>query len=561
MDLQSKIFSFQTRITILFIHTLFVSCGKIVDNSVDNSPVVFYMNLDEGLSTLDPAYARDQSSGWMVTQLFNTLVSLDDKLQIAPSLAHSWEIGKEGTEYTFHLRQGIQFHKHPSSGMDSAYYLRAEDVVYSFMRICDPQIASSGFWIFNQKIKGLEEYRSGKATTISGLRNPNDSTVVIELVRPFPPFLGLLSMPYGSIVPKKQVEKDPEFFRSHPLGTGPFRFFQWQEGNHLILHKNTEYFEFNGSERLPYLDAIMVQFIPSRLSAFVAFTQGKIDMIHAMDNSFKDEILFPDGRIKPAYAQNYQVMIQPQLNTEYLGILVDKDKHAGHALRDPRVRQALNYAIDKEKMIKYLLNGLGSAADAGFMPEGTPGFDRSTVKGYYYDPEKAKSLLAAAGYPGAARFPQLTLYSTAKYAHIAEFIQKSFENIGIRAQIQSLQGGALRKEIYTSQIQFWRASWIADYPDGENYLALFYSPNFSPGGPNTTHFSNSTFDRLYQQSLTETEDSLRYGLYQEMERLMLREAPIIPLYYDRSFRIIQKNISGMKVNAMNHLNLKMVEKN
>jgi len=518
------------------------------------------MNLDAGLSTLDPAYARDQASDWMTAQLFNGLVELDTALQVRPAIAKSWDISPDGLRYTFQLRRDAYFHLHPALGSDSTRTVMASDFVYTFTRICDPQTASTGQWIFNGKIEGLSDFQRGDAKGISGFRALDDSTFQIELTRPFPPFLGLLAMPYGRVVPREVVQAMGEAFRMRPVGTGPFQLFDWEENNYLILHKNPQYFELQGDQQLPYLDAVKVDFIPSRLSAFIEFVQGKLDMLNGLDDSYKDELLRTDGTVNPDYAQKFRVVRAPQLNTEYLGMLVDSTLDATHPLLDPRVRRALNYAIDREKLVTYLLNDMGYPAHAGFIPKGMPGFATSKVSGYSYNPDSARILLHQAGYPGGEGLPILNLNSTQKYANISAYIQKSFENIGVKLAIQNLQGGALRKAIYNSQIHFWRASWIADYPDGENYLALFYSGNHSPSGPNTTHYHNPEFDRLYQQAMQYPQDSIRFELYHAMENLMLEAAPIIPLYYDRSLRLVQPYIEGFYGNPMNHLILKYVRK-
>ncbi|MDX1909185.1 MAG: ABC transporter substrate-binding protein [Bacteroidia bacterium] len=531
-----------------------------MDNAVHDR--VFYFNIDEGLSTLDPAFARARANIWTTTQLFNGLLSLDSALVLRPAIAHRWEISPDGRTYRFFLRQDVYFHRHPAFGPDSTRRVTARDFVYSFTRICDPATGSTGQWIFNGKITGLKAFTDGQATTITGFEAVNDSVLQIHLDAPFPPFLGLLAMPYGFVVPEEAVRWYGDDFSAHPVGTGPFQFFRWTDGQRLIFHRNPHYFETRGDRRLPYLDAVSISFIPSRLSAFIAFLQGKLDFIGDLDNAYRDEILRPDGSIQPEMARQYQIQLAPQLNTEYLGILTDPDLPItqGHPLADLRVRQALNLAIDRERLVRYLLYGMGYPASAGIIPYGMPGYSPGAVAGYGFDPGRARTLLADAGFPGGRGLPELTLYTTPKYAALSEYVQKSLENIGIRLRIQSLQGGALRKEVYNGNALFWRASWIADYPDGENYLSLFYSPNMAPAGPNTTHFSSPAFDQLYRQALTETRDSLRYVLYHRMERLVLASAPVIPLYYDRSFRILQPGVHGLRGNPMNHLFLKEVYK-
>lgn len=537
---------------------LFTSCGK-PGKSVDK-PQVFHMNLSEGLNTLDPAFARSRGRIWMTAQVFNGLVALDSALNVVPSISKKWDISPDARTYTFILRDSVFFHEDPVFGKSETRKVVAEDFRYSFTRICDPATASTGKWIFSGKILGLEEFVSGKENGVAGFRALNDSTFQVELTRPFPAFLSLLAMPYGYVVPREAVDHYGEDFQVNPVGTGPFRFFRWEEGNFLILHKHPHYFEKEGGQRLPHLDAVKVSFIPSRLSAFIEFVQGKLDFIGDLDNSYKDEVLNLDGSIRGDYGERFQFLLAPQLNTEYLGFQVDEGLEVaqGHPLLDVRVRKAFNYAIDRKKITSYLLNGMGYPANSGFVPYGMPGFSAQKVPGFTFDPDTASLLLAEAGYPDGEGLPEITLYATQEYATIMAFVQKSLENIGVKVDIQNLQSGALRREIYGSRVNFWRASWIADYPDGENYLGLFYSKNHSPSGPNTTHFASEEFDRLYEKALKVTDDSMRQGIYRQMDRLMLEEAPIIPLYYDRSFRMLQNKWTGLSSNPMNHLFLKGV---
>ncbi|TAE46356.1 MAG: ABC transporter substrate-binding protein, partial [Bacteroidetes bacterium] len=398
------------------------------------------MNLDEGLTTLDPAFASSRNPLWMTEQVFNGLVELDSALRLQASLAQSWDLSADGKTYTFHLRGDVFFHRDPCFGAAETRKMKASDFVYSLTRICQPVLASPGLWVFNGKVRGVGEFREGKALTISGFRAPDDSTFVIELNEAFPPFLSLLAMPYGYVLPYEAVDYYGDRFREHPVGTGPFYIYRWNEGQRLILHKNPVYFEWEQGQRLPGVDAVSVSFIPSRLSAFIEFVQGKLDFVGDLDNSYRDELLYPDGTLKEAYAEKYQFLLAPQLNTEYLAFQVDQslDHVKNHPLSDIRLRKAINYAIDRKKLVKYLLNGMGYPAESGFIPFGMPGFDSLAVRGYTFDPEAARRLLAEAGYPGGKGLPPLVLNSTQKYEHISEFIQKSLENVGIRVQVQNM---------------------------------------------------------------------------------------------------------------------------
>ena len=535
---------------------LLVSCGKQPTDEVMRG--VFRLNLPKGVSSLDPAYARDQNMTWMCAQLFNGLVELDENLRIIPSIAHKYEVSDSGKSFTFFLREDVRFHKHPVFGPDSTRIVTAKDFKYAFTRICDPSTASPGLWIFNGKVKGVGDFNQGIASEVAGFQIVDKFIFRIRLDQPFPPFLSLLTMPFASVVPEEAIELFGRDFRSNPVGTGPFCFKAWDEGNSLVLMKNRAYFE----KGLPYLEAIQVSFIESELSSFVEFTQGKLDFINGLDESFKDELVLQNGDISPAYVEKYNFLVAPQLNVEFIAIQMDTSLTIarGHPLADRKVRQALNYAIDRPKLVRYLLNGNGFPAESWMIPRGMPGYDVEAVPGYAYNPEKAALLLTEAGFPGGKGLPVLSLKSNPKYQGIMEFVQKSWESLGIRSSVDNMQGAALRELASKGEINLWRASWIADYPDGENYLSLFYSGYMPPGGANRMRYANPRFDSLYRASLLLPLDSARFPLYQEMERICRDDAPVIPLFYDRILRIVQPGVEGMETNAMNLLYLKRVRK-
>jgi oligopeptide transport system substrate-binding protein len=540
--------------------TLLVSCGK--DPESASGRTVFSMNLYAGLSTLDPAYASDQSATWMCNQLFNGLLEFDSTLHVRPSLCRDWEIGDSGRTYTFHLRQDVWFHPSPLFGPDSTRKMVAADFLYSFTRICDPAVAAKGFWIFNGKVVGVDAYREGKAPNVAGFRAPDDSTFIIRLQQPFAPFPNLLAMAYASVVPHEVVERYGKDFRSHPIGTGPFLFKSWNENVSLILLKNPRYFEVEDGKRLPHLDAVHVRFIRERLTEFVELCQGRLDFVNGIDKSTKDEVFDTRGQIRETYLKRFQFDILPQLNTEFIGILVDTAQPAakGHPLADRRVRQALNHGIDRQALVDYVLNGNGEPATSGMVPAGMPGFDAAAVKGYDYDPLRAAELLQAAGHPGGKGIPPISLKSNPSYQAAMEFVQKSWERLGLTVSIDNMDGAALREMASKGEINLWRAGWIADFPDAGNYLGLFSSSQIPPNGPNRMRFSHPRYDSLFVAAQTETNDSIRYTLYQAMDRLMLAEAPVVLLYYDKIVRMISPKVHGLTTNATNMLYLKRVRK-
>jgi len=374
--------------------------------------------------------------------------------------------------------------------------------------------------------------------------------------------LSILSMQYCSVVPKEAIEHYGKDFRKFPIGTGPFKFKMWKEGVKLVFVKNHKYFEKSGMERLPYLDAVAITFLIDKQSAFLEFVKGKLDFMSGIDASYKDELLTKRGHLNPKYQNKIKLITQPYLNTEYLGILVDTNLPLvrKNPLRLKAVRQAVNYGFDRKKMMKFLRNNIGTPGNYGIVPLGLPSFDSSRKQVYDYNPDLARKLLFDAGFPNGEGLPPITLSTTADYLDLCKYIQHQLSEIGIMIKIDVNPPAALKELKAQAKLNFFRASWIADYPDAENYLSLFYSKNFCPEGPNYTHFSNYGFDKLYELSRLEENDSIRYDLYRYMDDMIMQEAPVVVLYYDQVLRFVQKNIDGLTGNPINLLTLKKVKK-
>ncbi len=510
---------------------------------------IFRYNEYTGIASLDPAFAKNQSTMWPAHQLFNTLVEVDDSLNIKPSLATHWEISDDKLTYTFYLRQDVRFHDDPVFPGSRGRKMIASDVVFSLNRILDPAVASPGAWIFN-----------GKADTLRPFTALNDSVFRLKLLRPYQPVLGILSMQYCSVVAPEAVKHYGVDFRSHPVGTGPFQFVAWEEGQGLVFKKNPDYFETDSAgNRLPYIDGIKISFKDSRATEFLLLRQGHLDFVNELDPSFKDEVLTKKGTLKKEWEGKLVLKTNPYLNIEYLGILVNSSnelvKHS--PLRFKKVRQAINYGFDRHKMILYLRNSLGTPAESGFVPKGLPSFNDSIVKGYRYDPEKAAVLLKEAGFPNGRGMPVIKLLTISVYADFANFIAKQLEGIGMKIQVEVVQKALLFEMTASSRAAFFRGGWIADYPDAENYLSVFYSKN--PAPPNYTRYKNPAFDAAFEAAIKETNDSLRYILYRKADQLAIDDAPVVPLWYDKVIQLVQPNIKGYQPNALNLLELRRIK--
>lgn len=531
----------------LVISVIYMLLGNYGCKNVDNysDTLIFKYNEDATLATLDPAFIKSQSEIWVAQQIYNGLIELDSSLKPTSSLAYRWEVSADGLVYKFFLRKDAHF-LNPS---DTSSWLpvTAQDVAFSFGRIASPATASPSAWIFSGKVDA--DYN--KAFQTEG-----DSVFILRLLSPDPTLLSLLGTVYCSVVPEKLV-KNAADFGHHPIGTGPFYLKYWEEDVKLVMRKNPRYFEKVNGQSLPYLEAVNVDFIKNKQTAFMHFVAGKYDFFNGVEGSFKDELLTREGVLNPKYSGRFSMMKKPFLNTEYLGFwLGDSVNQQPNPLVNVHLRRALALGVDRKAMIRYLRNGLGTAGNHGFVP---PVLLKETTEGLSYNPELARQELQKAGYPGGRGLQELLLTTTADYLDMAVFLKKAWSDLGIQVKIDVQTGGMLRQMRNKGNLSIFRGSWIADVPDAENYLACFYSGNFSPNGPNYTHFSNPEFDALYRQSFLSNGGN-RYRIMHRADSLLIQSAPVLVLYYDQSLRLFQNNVKGLSNDASNRLLLKHVKK-
>ncbi|PIA79404.1 ABC transporter substrate-binding protein [Gaetbulibacter sp. 4G1] len=517
----------------------FFSCGN--NSNINKDHLVFRYNEYASINTLDPAFSRTLQDNSVCNQLFNGLVQLDKDLNILPSIAKNWTISEDGLKYSFSLREDVYFHKHKLFGKDSTRTVIAKDFEYSLNRLRDKKIAAPGSWVLN-KVDDFEAI--------------NDTLFEITLKQPFPAFIGLLTMKYCSVVPKEIVNHYGTEFRSHPIGTGPFKFKRWEENIKLVFRKNRRYFEKDETGKsLPYLEAVTVTFLPDKQSEFLQFAQGNIDYVSGLDASYKDELLTADGRLRDKYSETVNMIRGPFLNTEYLGFYLDSETPE---IQSELIRKAINYGFDRKKMMIYLRNGIGNPANGGFIPIGLPGYNKSI--GFSYQPEKAKQLVKQFKKESGITNPEINLVTTSNYLSFCEFIQRELEKTGLKINVDVMPEATLRSARSNGKVDMFRSSWIADYLDAENYLSIFYSKNFAPNGSNYFHYKSTVFDSLYNKAFTVTNIEERKLLYTTMDSLAMEKALMVPLFYDEVVRFTRKNVKGLGINPINLLDLRRVKK-
>ena len=528
----------------LFFVTTFsflLSCS--VENFTDDERVFRY-NESAGITTLDPAHSRSLELMWVADALYDGLVELSPELEIKPAIAKRWEWDEKGV--VFHLRKGVMFAKQDDiRGLEGGREVVASDVVYSLERLRDPEVASPGEWILDAVQEG-------------GIIALNDSTVRINLDYEFPPFLGLLTTPYASVVAEEAVEARGSDFRSKPAGTGPFKLAFWEENVALVLHRNESYWERDEQGvQLPYLEAVHIDFVPDMGSEYLGLIQGRYDFMSGLHPAYMEDLMDLNGGLAEKHKADLNLRRIPFLKTDYIGLLVDENTLLGSPFLDVRVRQALSLSIDRISIARNLRRNSVLPSDK-FVPPSLPGATAYSTP--TFDFELARSLLKDAGYPNGEGFPEFEFGTTSDYVDICAAIQHGWQALGLKVQIDVSPPSVHRENVATSKSMMFKKSWLADYADSENFFGLFLEKNFSPGGPNYTHFRNKAFEELYQRSMSVSEEDARWELYSKMDSIVHAEMPVIPLFHDQVTHFVRNSIDGWIVSPVNRLELRYVKK-
>jgi peptide/nickel transport system substrate-binding protein/oligopeptide transport system substrate-binding protein len=472
--------------------------------------------------TLDPHLISDTYGRTVAQQIFDGLVQYDGGLSIVPALAQSWKASRDGLEWTFYLRKGVKFH----NGREVV----ADDVVYSFTRLIDPKTKSRAAEIFS-RIEGARDFIDGRARGISGLEAVDRHTLRIKLAEGAAPFVASLAVGYAKIVPKEAVEEPGSSFGARPIGTGPFRFVHWKKDEEIVLEANHDYF---GGR--PFLDRLEYKIYPGHRTdeMLVSFQAGGLD----------DTFIPAAYWAKPREVKPYRFVQRSMLGVRFLGLTCTHPP-----LDNVLVRQAINYAIDKEALVKEILQGR-FAAGKSFLPPGTYGWDPK-YQPYPFDPGRARALLARAGYPGGKGLPVLAFWSSVKSADVErehEAIRTYLSSIGVRAEFHyNTNWPTFNAQVREGKLPVFRYGWQADVPEPEEFLGnMFHSQSRN----NLTRCHSAKVDRLLTRARQEPDYLKRITLYREVERLVMDESPVVPLNYYGYERLFQPYVQSIEVNAL-----------
>jgi peptide/nickel transport system substrate-binding protein len=447
--------------------------------------------------------------------------------------------------------------------------MTAHDVKYSFERICDVRSLSKSDAYFRDKVVGATAYynatreaqRTKSEPTVRGVEGfvvVDDTTFAIRLEKPFAPFEYTVAQTSMGIVPREAVERYGKDFFRRPVGTGPFRFVSWTPDRSCVLERNPRYWDVDEfGNRLPYLDGIRFSFMKDDKMQLLEFDAGNLEESYRIPNEYFAEIVDVNKRPKGKWAR-YQLLHVTALSTQFYGMVT-----IDPVFRDVRIRRALNYAVDRNRIIRYVLRGQASGpAHHGLVPPSMPGYATDSVRGYSFDPVKARALLAEAGYPGGQGFPEITLQLNAgggRNVSIAEAIQGMLkEHLGITVRLLQVEFSQHLEAIDAGKAPFYRLGWVADYPDPESFLNLYHGrivpPPDKPSPINSTRFQNARFDELFERALATTDRPERMRLYREAEQIAIDNAPMLLIFNDEDFRFVQPYVHNHPHNAMDRTN-------
>jgi len=449
-------------------------------------------------------------------------VTLDQELNVVPDIAESWDLDEEGTRYTFHLREEAQFHDGKA--------VTAQNFKFSIERACDPRIGSVVADTYLGDIVGARDRLRGQADEVAGVEIMDDHTLRITIDEPKPYFLAKLTHSTAFALDPENVERGGRTWTDRPNGTGPFRLVSYEPGGvEIVLERNPNYYR----EPKPQVERVVFALAPG--SAMTAYENGELDAVGVGLTDI-------ERATDPANPLNKELTIAPTLSTFYLGFNVTQPP-----FDDVRVRQAFSHALDRQKIVDVIFKKMVPVAWA-IVPPDMPGYDNAGLEPLEYDPDRAKELIAQSEYGDAAKFPEITVYTTGAGGATSRVIEAIVgmyeENLGIRIGIEQTDWATFLVEISRPEnpYQMYSLGWIADYPDPQNFLdILFHSQSMD----NHMGYSNREVDRLLEEARTEQDHGRRMDLYREAEQMILNDAPWVPLQYDVDYWLTKPYVKGM----------------
>lgn len=536
---------------------LTTACTK----SVDSNPNVINLATVAKIKGLDPALSEDLYSNNEVVRVYETLMQYHPYKRpyvLEPLLAEAMPaVSKDGMNYTFKIRKGVMFHDDAAFPEGKGRELKAKDFEYSLKRLVDPRTKSNGAWILEGRIKGLDEWvaklkkesadsKTNYDEVVEGIKATDDYTLLITLKQPYPQLLNALAMPYASAVAREVVDKYGAEIINHAVGTGAFLLSSYNPNDQIVYKKNPNYwgkFPSDGpspedaGKQLPLVDGVVVRVIIEDQPRWLHFLKGEIDRVAIPKDNFGTAVKVLDPS-KPSSVENLElnkeiadkgIELYGAVGLDFTYTAFNNESVDIPQFKDKRIRQAISLAVDETDAIQIFYNGAATSAQTP-IPPGISGFDASYKNPYRtHDLEKARKLLADAGYPGGKGFPEIPfdISSSTTAKQQAEYLQKQLDKIGIKISVQQNTWPAMLKRIENRQAQLWGIAWGADYPDAENFLQLFYGPNAVPAGTNASYYKNKDYDKLFEKARILQDSPERTEMYKKLARMVAEDCPVI----------------------------------
>ncbi|MCK5280511.1 MAG: ABC transporter substrate-binding protein [Cyclobacteriaceae bacterium] len=575
MRLFSKIFIFS------FICCLSISCGGDKNSRKSDGRLiqaeggkffggVFRINESEYIKNLFPHNITDAYSYRVASQIYEGLFTFDpETLQVTKGLVEDYQVDETGKIYTIQLKKGIFFHDNPCFVGGKGREMTANDVKYCFTKLCSKNINNQNFSIFQGILKGADEYyaaSTGNKTPdfeVEGIQVKDAFTIELELIEPNSLLTVNLARPACFIYPKEAEDKYGVDMRINAVGTGPFSLNvdDVEEDISIILKKNPNYHlkdEFGN--KLPYLDAVSIQFIKDKKTELFEFRKGNLDMIYRLPTEYIIEILEKTMPGANGEYSQFQLQRSPEMMTQFLTLNNQKG-----VFKNKFVRKAFNFAIDRTKILDFVLNGEGYApGNHGITPPVFSNYNIESISGYALNIDSARYYLNKAGYGGGRGFPKLEFLLNAegeRNTNVAVEIQKQLkDHINVDVELQILPFAQLLEKSFSGDYNILRAAWVADFPSPENFLWIFSSkdvPNSleEASYPNVARYINKNFDKYYENALKAKSIKEANEYFKKAEVLLMEDAPVIILWYDEGYRLIQSYVKNFPNNPMQYRDL------
>lgn len=510
----------------------------------------------EIVDNLFPISSVDVYSQRLNSQLYESLLKLDiESMKVIPSIAESYKVSEDAKTFTFKLRKGIKFHEDPCF-KNGTRELTAKDVKYTLEFACSGLKANRMSYLLINRIQGAKEFffKSKKSLPekgVSGITIINDYTIEIKLIEPFIGFDKIMTHSNLGIFPREAYEKYAKDINKHPVGTGPF-VLEKMDKKGIILKRNPSYWrkdEFGN--QLPFLDKVVMTYAKDKKSELLAFRNKKIDLVLEIPVEDIENILGSLQDAQEGKNVKHKVESTSSMSMNYVAFACESEE-----FKNVDVRKAFNLAVNRNEIVDKWLLGEGWVAENGFVPS-MENFDNDKIKGHSYNVMAAKALMAKAGYPEGKGFPVIDFYVNAiegSAPHkmcmgVADQIKK---NLNVELKIKLCTIDEREKAIASGKAKIWRAGWIADYPDPENFLSLFYGGNINDnsGEVNAFRFRNKAYDALFDKALKELDEEKRNDLLAKCDQMIIDEAAVMPIMTDDFMVMINARVRDFKTNSM-----------